>query len=142
MENRRADQVLTDLQKCISTFLDQLSTERELLLTGNANDLNEITLQKQSTILELTELESRFSPVLDNFATDQALTGKWQKTIELLRNCQQINNENSALVNQRLKQTNNTLHQLHSLLDDNHTSIYSEDGSQNISSVPNRSVHA
>ena len=142
MENHKADQVLTDLQKCISTFLDQLSAERELLLTGSANDLNEITLQKQSTILELTELESRFSPVLDNFATDQALQGKWQKTIELLRNCQQINNENSALVNQRLKQTNNTLHQLHSLLDDNHTSIYSEDGSQNISSVPNRSVHA
>ncbi len=142
MKNLKADQVLSDLQNCISTFLNQLSAERELLLTGNANDLNKITLQKQDTILKLSALETRFSPVLDNFANDQELTEKWQKTIEMLKDCQQMNAENSALVNQRLKQTHNTLHQLHCLFDSNYASIYAEDGSQKISSAPNRSVHA
>ena len=140
--NNQADQVLNELQKCISTFLDQLSAERELLLTGDANDLNKITLQKQETIKQLATLELRFSPVLDNFANDQPITEKWQKTIALLKTCQQMNSENSSLVNHRLKQTNNTLHQLRSLFDTNHSLIYGEDGSQKITSEPNRSVHA
>lgn len=142
MKNTQADQVLTELQNCITIFLDQLSAERELLLEGDANDLNKITLQKQETIMQLSNLEARFSPVLDNFASDQQLNQKWQHTIELLKSCQQINAENSTLVNHRLKQTNNTLHQLHCLFDSNHSAIYNEDGSQKVTSVANRSVHA
>ena len=142
MKNLQAEQVLNELQTCINTFIDQLSAERELLLTGDANDLNKITWQKKETILQLTELETRFSPVLDKFDNDQNLSEKWRKTIELLKDCQRMNTENSALVNHRLKQTSNTLHQLHSLLDTNHSVIYTEDGSQKVSSEPNRSVHA
>ncbi len=142
MNNQHADEVLNELQNCITIFLDQLSAEKELLLTGDANDLNKITLQKQETIMQLSELETRFSPVLDKFASDQPLTEKWQKTIELLKTCQQKNAENSSLVNHRLKQANNSLHQLHSLFDTNHTIVYSEDGSKKISSEANRSVQA
>jgi len=142
MNNQQSDQVITELQNCISTFLDQLSTERQLLLTGTADDLNEITLQKQDTISQLSKLEPLFSPLLDNFASDQALTEKWQQTLELLKTCQQMNTENSSLVNNRLKQTTNTLHQLHSLFDTNHSVTYTEDGNQKITSEPNRSVHA
>ena len=142
MKNLQADQVLSKLQDCITIFLDQLSAERELLLTGDATDLNNITLQKQETIKELTELETQFSPVLDKFADEPTLNKKWQHTIELLKTCQQKNIENSSLVNHRLKQTNNTLHQLHSLFDTNHSAVYAEDGSQKISSATNRSVHA
>ena len=142
MNNQQSDQVITELQNCISIFLDQLSAERQLLLTGTANDLNEITLQKQDTITRLSKLESQFSPLLNNFSSNQSLTEKWQQTIKLLKTCQQMNAENSSLVNNRLKQTTNTLHQLHSLFDTNNSVTYTEDGSQKITSEPNRSVHA
>ncbi len=142
MNNSQAEIALDELRQCISIFLDQLSAERELLLAGDANDLNEITLQKQESIAQLTELETRFSPVLNNFANNQPINAKWQSTIELLKTCQEINTENGYLVNHRLKQTSTALQQLHSLLDSNHSALYNEDGSQNISSTPNRSVHA
>ncbi len=142
MNNQDSDQVITELQNCINIFLDQLSAERELLLAGNANDLNKITLQKQETITQLSKLESQFSPLLNNFEGDKALNKKWQHTINLLKTCQQKNAENSSLVNNRLKQTTNTLNQLHSLFDSGHSVTYSEDGNQIITSEPNRSVHA
>ncbi len=142
MNNLHSHKIITDLQNCINSFLDQLSAERELLLAGNANDLNKITLQKQDTITQLSNLESQFSPLLDNFAKDQSLNKKWQQTINLLKTCQQMNAENSSLVNNRLKQTTNTLHQLHTLFDTEHAVTYSEDGNQIITSEPNRSVHA
>ncbi|MFK8028217.1 MAG: flagellar protein FlgN [Gammaproteobacteria bacterium] len=142
MNNQDSDQVITELQNCINIFLDQLSAERELLLAGNANDLNKITLQKQDTITQLSKLEAQFSPLLNNFEGDKALNEKWQHTINLLKTCQQKNAENSSLVNNRLKQTTNTLNQLHSLFDSGHSVTYSEDGNQIITSEPNRSVHA
>jgi len=142
MKNQHSDQVINELQNCINTFLDQLSAERELLLIGNANDLNKITLQKQDTITQLSKLEMRFSPLLNQFESDQELNKKWQQTINLLKTCQQMNAENSSLVNNRLKQTTNTLHQLHSLFEIEHSVTYSEDGNQIITSEPNRSVHA
>tara|TARA_R110002074_G_scaffold113521_1_gene242663 strand:- start:475 stop:903 length:429 start_codon:yes stop_codon:yes gene_type:complete len=142
MNNQHSDRVITELQNCINTFLDQLSAERELLLIGNASDLNNITLQKQDTITQLSLLESQIPPLLSDFENDQSLKLKWQQTVNLLKTCQQMNVENSSLVNNRLKQTTNTLHQLHSLFDTGHSVTYSEDGSQIISSEPNRSVHA
>jgi flagellar biosynthesis/type III secretory pathway chaperone len=142
MKNQHLDQVITELEICINTFLDQLSAERELLLIGNANDLNIITLKKQDTITQLSTLEAQLSPLIINIEKDQELNKKWQKTINLLKTCQQMNAENSSLVNTRLKQTNNTLRQLHSLFDAGHSVTYSEDGSQTITSEPNRSVHA
>ena len=142
MKNQHSDQVITELQNCINTFLDQLSAERELLLIGNANDLNKITVQKQDTITQLSKLEAQFSPLLNDFKSDEILNKKWQKTVNLLKTCQQMNAENSSLVNNRLKQTTNTLHQLHSLFDTGHSVTYSEDGNQIITSEPNRSVHA
>jgi flagellar biosynthesis/type III secretory pathway chaperone len=142
MKNHYPDQVITQVQNCINTFLDQLSTERELLLAGNANDLNKITLQKQDTITQLSALETQLSPLLNDFKSDQGLNQRWQHTINLLETCQQMNAENSSLVNNRLKQTTNTLHQLHSLFDTGQTVTYSENGSQIITSEPNRSVHA
>ncbi len=142
MKNQHSDQVITELQNCINIFLDQLSAERELLLIGSANDLNEITLQKQDTITQLSKLEAQFSPLLNDFESDSSLTKKWQQTIKLLKTCQLANAENSSLVNNRLKQTRNTLHQLYSLFDTGHSVTYSEDGNQIITSEPNRSVHA
>ncbi|MFK7795405.1 MAG: flagellar export chaperone FlgN [Gammaproteobacteria bacterium] len=142
MKNQHSDQVITELQNCINTFLNQLSAERELLLVGNANDLNKITVQKQDTITQLSKLESQFSPLLDNFKGDVTLNKKWQQTVNLLKTCQQMNAENSSLVNTRLKHTTNTLHQLHSLFDTEQSVTYSEDGNQIITSEPNRSVHA
>lgn len=142
MKNQYPDQVITELKNCINTFLDQLSAERELLLIGNASDLNIITLQKQDTITQLSKLEMQLAPLLNDFENDQALNKKWQQTINLLKTCQQMNAENSSLVNNRLKQTTNTLHQLHSLFDTGHSVTYSEDGNQIITSEPNRSVHA
>ena len=142
MKNQHPNQVLTELQNCINTFLDQLSAERELLLIGNANDLNEVTLQKQDTITKLSILETQFSPLLNDFEGDEILNKQWQKTVNLLKTCQQMNAENSSLVNTRLKQTKNTLFQLHSLFDSNNSVTYSEDGSQIITSEPNRFVQA
>ena len=142
MKNQHSEQVVTELQNCINTFLNQLSAERELLLTGNANDLNKITLQKQTTITQLSKLEVQVAPLLIEVENDEELNKQWQETIKLLKTCQQMNTENSSLVNTRLKQTTNTLHQLHSLFDTGHSVTYSEDGSQIITSEPNRSVHA
>lgn len=142
MNSIQASHILDDLDKCVTTFHDQLLEERELLVSGDANDLNRITTQKQITINQLSILEANIPSLIDSITNDETLNKKWQNTLQLLLSCQQANTDNSSLVNLRLKQTNNTLHQLHSLFDKNHSSIYSEDGSQKISSEPNRSVHA
>ncbi len=142
MNNMQSQQVLDDLEYWVQVFLDQLSIERELLLDGNASDLNTATAKKQEIIEKLTALEARFSPLLNNFEEHSELNEKWQKTLLLLQTCQQKNTENSALVNHRLKQTNQALHQIHCLFSHDHALTYSADGSQTISSEPNRSVHA
>ena len=152
MENpskiQAASKIISDLQNEVSIFLDQLSAERDLLLTGNAQDLGTITENKKETISRLSMLEKEIAPIIKelNKLSDNndevALKHQWQETIKQLTECQRMNIENSSLVSTRLKHTTNTLHQLHSLLDTNHSIIYTEDGSQHISSEPNRSVHA
>ena len=143
-----ASKIITELQNVISIFLDQLSAEREILLTGNAQDLGSITDKKQDSISRLTSLEKDIAPIikgineLGDSGDETALKNQWQHTIQQLTECQRMNVENSSLVSTRLKHTTNTLHQLHSLLDTNHSVIYTEDGNQHISSEPNRSVHA
>ena len=143
-----ASKVISDLQNEITTFLDQLSAERELLLAGDAQDLGKITEKKQETITRLSALEKNITPLINSIqelgdSRDEIeLKDKWQETIKQLTECQRMNIENSSLVRTRLKHTTNTLHQLHSLLDTNHSVIYTEDGNQRISSEPNRSVHA
>ena len=143
-----ASKIISDLQNEVSTFLDQLSAERDLLLAGNAQDLGAITEKKQETISRLSMLEKDIAPIIKELSElgddkdETALKNQWQETIKQLTQCQRMNIENSSLVSTRLKHTTNTLHQLHSLLDTNHSVIYTEDGSQQISSEPNRSVHA
>ena len=143
-----ANNVITDLHNEITIFLDQLSAERDLLLAGNAQDLEKITEKKQHTITNLSALEKNIIPLIDTInklgdsTQERALKDKWQETIHQLTECQRMNVENSSLVSTRLKHTTNTLHQLHSLLDTNHSVIYTEEGNQCISSEPNRSVHA
>ena len=140
--------LLTDLQNCISTYLDQLSAEKDILLAGNANDLNEITNQKQATINHLSDLENQATPLLDSLKKqaqdggDDSATQEWQTLSQLLHECQEKTAENSALVNTRLKHTTNTLHQLYSLFNTNQSITYNEDGSEKYISEPNKSVHA
>ena len=45
--NHTAEEAVTALQNCVSIFLDQLSAERDLLLNGSAENLPEITENKQ-----------------------------------------------------------------------------------------------
>ncbi len=132
--------LVIELQNSMTTFLNQLSAERELLLAGNAQDLSLLTTEKENTVTQLSKIESQLAPHIEAYKSSH--NSEWEKAVELMEKCRQMNAENSSLVNTRLKHTTNTLHQLHSLLNTDHSVIYTEEGNQHISSEPNRSVHA
>lgn len=148
------DQSVLALQNCISTFLDYLSVERDVLLNGDIDRLPEITENKQHTLQELNKLENQIRPHLGILqdssslpASEQNLVDsiewtreKWKHIIETLSECQRINMENGALVNTLLKGTKNALHQLHSLSQSSSTALYNEQGNQHYYSNSKRSV--
>ena len=142
------NKIISDLQNCISTFLDQLSAEREYLLAGNADDLTKITQEKQESISLLTSLKIQAHPYLQqlktsaNMENNHIVKEEWQNLTKQLNKCQKMNAENNALLNTRLKHATNTLNQLHSLFDTTHSVIYTEDGNEQHSSEPKRSIHA
>lgn len=143
------EQVIQALQVCIASFLEHLSTERDVLLHGQINRLPEIIAEKQNTLNDLNLLENQirpYIPVLESNTLDykQAkqqvnsniwLQEKWKAVVETMRECQRINLENGALVNTLLKGTKNALHQLHSLTNANSTTLYNEDGNQQYHSI-------
>ena len=151
--NQSLSEALTALQSSVSIFLDQLSAERDILLNGNAEQLSEITDNKQQVLRELTLLENQIRPHLvklnggETNATalddTSSLAEKklWQDIVETLRECQQINLENGALVNTFLKHSKNVLNQLFSLANINNTVTYNEQGNQQFITESNRSVH-
>ena len=142
------DQLFTDLQNCIATYLDQLAAEKEILLRGSADDLNELTGQKQATVSLLSNLEKQALPVLkaltqqarENHAAYPPQTG--QNLRQRLRECQLKSAENSALLAVRLKYTVDTLHQLYALFNSTQSITYSEDGREKYTAEPNQSVRA
>ena len=151
--NQSLIEALTALQSSVSIFLDQLSAERDILLNGNAEQLPEITDNKQQVLHELTLLENQIRPHLvklnDGETNATALVDTsslaekklWQDIVETLRECQQINLENGALVNTFLKHSKTVLNQLFSLANINNTVTYNEQGNQQFITESNRSVH-
>ena len=148
--NQTLEETVNALQKCIATFLDQLSAERDLLLNGSADNLAEITEKKQQTLNELTLLEGQIRPHIaalkqeghakqGHVSTELKL--KWQQVVETLVECQTINSENGTLVNLMLNQSKNALHQLYSLCGIQSTPTYNEEGNQLFQSPSNRSIH-
>ena len=138
------------LENCIIKFLDYLSTERDTLLNGDIDNLQEITNNKTHALQELHILENKIRPFIDLLQSnkqheqrDDAIIRtqeKWKNVIETLRECQRINIENGALVNTLLKSTKNALHQLHSLNQASYTSLYNEEGNQHFYSAEQNSV--
>lgn len=148
------EQVIQALQICITSFLDHLSAERDVLLHGQINRLPEITADKQNTLNDLSSLENQirpYIPELDSIRSDATqsaqistsnirLQEKWKAVVESMSECQRINLENGALVNTLLKGTKNALHQLHSLTNSNSTHLYTEDGNQQYHSSGKHSI--
>ena len=145
--NHTAAESVAALQNCISIFLDQLSAERDLLLHGNAEKLNEVTEAKQQTLNELSLLENQIRPHIaslnqennTNYSAD--LKQKWHNVVEMLVECQNINAENGALVGTLLNQSKNALGQLYSLCNVNSTVTYNEHGNKQFQAPSNRSIH-
>lgn len=148
--NHTAEEAVTALQNCVSIFLDQLSAERDLLLNGSAENLPEITENKQQTLNELALLENQIRPHIawlnhDSGESDSdysaELKQKWHRLVETLVECQNINAENGTLVGMLLNQSKNALSQLYSLCNINNAVTYNENGNQQIQTPSNRSIH-
>lgn len=140
--------LFSDLQNCISTYLDQLAAQKEVLLSGSTDDLNQLTRQKQATASRLSNLAGQALPALKAFK-QQASESRAAYAPETARNlhqrlqeCQLKSAENAALLATRLKHTTNTLHQLHSLLNSAQPITYSQDGREKYTAQPRQSVHA
>lgn len=148
--NHSAEEAVAALQNCVSIFLDQLSAERDLLLNGNAENLPTITENKQQTLNELALLENQIRPHIAWLNRDSSesdadnsadLKQKWQRLVETLVECQNINAENGTLVSMLLNQSKNALSQLYSLCNINNAVTYNENGNQQFQSPSNRSIH-
>ena len=143
------DTLFTDLQNCISTCLDQLAAEKEILLSGSADDLNQLTRQKQTTASLLANLEKQALPILkalkqqpqQSRAAYVPKETTW-KLHQRLQECRLKSAENAALLATRLKHTTNTLHQLYSLFNNTQSITYNQDGGEKYTVEPNRSVRA
>ncbi len=145
-----AEEAVNALQKCVSIFLDLLSAERDLLLNGNAENLAEVTENKQQVLNDLALLENQIRPHIASLNQDSnnqengisaELKQKWNGVVETLVECQNINTENGTLVNMLLNQSKNALHQLYSLCNINSVTTYNENGNQHFQAPSNRSIH-
>ena len=108
--------VLEELLDCSSQLQDTLLAERESLTQHNLNTLNAQTQAKKDLLVRLEALEVQRRTQLNQLGFDPSqeaivpeLEALWQRVLEALRNCQEANEVNGAIVRTHQTQTQRAL---------------------------------
>lgn len=108
--------VLEELLECTRNLHNTLLAERTALAEHNLSTLNAHTDNKKDHLLRLEALEIQRRSLLNSLGFDPntdaivpELESLWQKVLEALRNCQEANEVNGAIVRTHQAQTQRAL---------------------------------
>ncbi|MDE2156422.1 MAG: flagellar protein FlgN [Xanthomonadaceae bacterium] len=102
--------VIGDMQQAVRQLAQLLEAERTALDTNNIEALDRAGTQKQATMLQLEQLDAeRLQLSRELPASAAALESNWALVVQSLRRCQQLNQSNGSMVNQRLNQVRQAL---------------------------------
>lgn len=104
------DAVVADLDRTATEMVATLEAERAALLGADAALLDRIGERKQQLAQQLEQLDAervqlaRLAP-----AADAQRDATWQRVLDTLKTCRDLNQRNGSLVNQRLVQVRQAL---------------------------------
>ena len=125
--------ILDDLLSCARALHETLIAEREALTGHNLSTLNVHTDAKKDYLVRLEALEVQRRQILNSMNLDPGqelfvpeLNGIWQAVLEQLKDCQEANEVNGAIVRTHQTQTQRALDLLAGR--DGRQTVYEADG--------------
>ena len=125
--------ILNDLLDCSRSLQRTLLAERDSLTEHNLNTLNRHAEEKKDTLVHLEALEVQRRQILNGLGLDTKhesivpeLEDLWQLVLEALRDCQDANEVNGAIVRTHHAQTQRALDLLAGR--DSRQTVYQSDG--------------
>ena len=133
---------LVNFNRKLEILVDLLQQEQQTLLKGNADDISHATQHKIDYINELSGLiTNHFSKSSNhprnnleqslkmmNMICVEKQIKEWTESLQLIKLCRELSDENSILLANRLKSTNNALDTLYSLTGTQQNKTYDESG--------------
>ena len=136
---------LVRLNKQLEILADKLQREQELLINGNADQISDAAQEKMTHIHELSDFIANYfkngatASSNANVSLENSLQAineicvkheiiEWNETQDLIKYCHDISDENSILLANRLKSTNNALDTLYSLAGSSQNKTYDNQG--------------
>lgn len=133
---------LIRFNKKLEIFVELLQQEQQTLLKGNVDDISHATQHKLDYIKALSSLiTNHFSKasnhprnnlehslkMMNSICVEKQIK-QWDKSIELITYCREQSDENSIILANRLKFTNNALDTLYSLTGAQQNKTYDDTG--------------
>ena len=104
------DAVVEDLHRAATELSSALVAEREALVAADAAALDRAGAHKQALMQKLEELDAERVQMLKlEPAAAARVEARWREVLEVIRGCQEMNQRNGSLVNQRLAQVREAL---------------------------------
>ena len=100
---------LAQMSAAVTQLTSTLASERDALLAGDVQGINQAGAQKQALMQQLEQLDAERVQLLGNQAMDTAHDGTWQLVLEALAQCRQLNQHNGSVVGQKLGQVRQAL---------------------------------
>lgn len=102
--------VVEDLYRTVTDLGVALGAERDALVGADAPALDRAGAHKQALMQQLEQLDAERVQMLKlDPAAAGTVDARWREVLELLRGCQEVNQRNGTLVNQRLVQVREAL---------------------------------
>ena len=104
------DAVVEDLHRAATGLSSALVAEREALVGADATALDRAGAHKQALMQQLEELDAERVQLLKlEPAAAARVEPRWREVLDVIRGCQEMNQRNGSLVNQRLAQVREAL---------------------------------
>lgn len=136
---------ISQFNKQLQRLIEQLQHEQELLINGNADQISNAAQDKLSSMQELSSFITNYfnneASTSNNTSNNlehsiQSINEKclkhkieeWNETKDLINCCRELSDENSILLANRLKYTNNAIDTLFSLAGSPPSKTYDDRG--------------
>jgi flagellar biosynthesis/type III secretory pathway chaperone len=141
------EEFLTRFNKKLESFVVALQHDQEVLIKGSADAISQSAENKLTHIQALSDfIANHFNNTADDNNLEQSLKmmnliciekkiQKWNESLELIHFCRELSDENSILLANRLKSTNNALDTLYSLTGTQQIKTYDDSGHSKHSNI-------
>ncbi|MFK7815388.1 MAG: flagellar export chaperone FlgN [Gammaproteobacteria bacterium] len=131
---------LTHFNKKLEAFVEILQHDQETLIKGSADEISQSAQNKLTYIQTLSDfIANYFNNTSNSNSLEESLKmmnviciekkiQQWNESLDLIHFCRELSDENSILLANRLKSTNNALDTLYSLTGSQQTKTYDDSG--------------